>query len=142
MHRDRRPDLNCKRRPFTWFCFVQFLKVFCLVPACIVPRGMEVTAYPSALARDCIAWEFGGIAASPLALKLAVRRRLTPPSAAHPSPPFVGRSTPPSAARKSCPPPSAAYPSPPGAHVTSPPPVHPLTQARRPAADSSTPARR
>ncbi len=40
VHRDRRPDPNCKRRPFTPFCF-PFSKVFCFVPVCLfvsVPR--------------------------------------------------------------------------------------------------------
>ncbi len=34
VHRDRRPDLNSKWRPFTSFCFSS-LKVFCFVPACL-----------------------------------------------------------------------------------------------------------
>ncbi len=39
VHRDRRPDLNSKRHPFTSFCF-PFSKVFCFVPVCLfcVPR--------------------------------------------------------------------------------------------------------
>ncbi len=37
VHRDRRPDLNSKRRPFTPFCF-SFSKVFCFVLVLFVPR--------------------------------------------------------------------------------------------------------
>ncbi len=43
VHCDRRPDLNSKRRPFTSFCFVRFLKSFYFVPVCL-SRGMEVAA--------------------------------------------------------------------------------------------------
>ncbi len=60
---DRRPDLNSKRRPFTSFCFPFFKSLlFC---SCV--SGKEVATRPSALARVKSAWEFGGIAASPLA---------------------------------------------------------------------------
>ncbi len=43
VHRDRRPDLNSKRRPFTSFCFF-VLKVFIFVPVSCLSRGMEVAA--------------------------------------------------------------------------------------------------
>ncbi len=42
VHRDRRPDHNRKRRPFTPFCF-RFLKSFYFVPVCL-SRDKEVAA--------------------------------------------------------------------------------------------------
>ncbi len=165
VHRDRRPDLNSKRRPFTSFCFVRFLKSFYFC-SCL-SRGKEVTTRPSALARVKSAWEFGGIAASaasPLAMSPHARRSreisaagcgypkpaswlpsswvATPPSPpfagdhaavrGSPSPPFVGDHA---AVRGRSSPPSAAHPGPlfAGDHAAG----LPLTQARRPAADSS-----
>ncbi len=47
VHRDRRPDQNSKRRPFTSFCFVRFFKCVILFP-CFVPRGKRVRS-PRAL---------------------------------------------------------------------------------------------
>ncbi len=38
MHRDRRPDLKSKRRPFTSFCFVRFFMFFLFVPVFCFPR--------------------------------------------------------------------------------------------------------
>ncbi len=38
VHRDRRPDQFSKRRPRTSFCFVHFLKVFCLFLFVFPPR--------------------------------------------------------------------------------------------------------
>ncbi len=74
VHRDRRPDLNRKRRPFTPFCF-PFLKVFCFVSVCLcLSRGKEVAARNPAIAHCKTAWEFGGIAASPLAASPHARR--------------------------------------------------------------------
>ncbi len=119
VHLDRRPDLNRKRRPFTPFCF-PFLKVFCFVPVCLfcLSRGKEVVARHSALARVKSAWEFGGIAASPLAAS-----------------PHARRSREISAA-------DCGYPKPAGWLPSSRVPGSPLTQARRIAADSSPPDRR
>ncbi len=72
VHRDRRPDQNRKRRPFTPICF-PFLKVFCFVSVCL-SHGKEVAARHPALAHCKSAWEFGGIAASPLAASPHARR--------------------------------------------------------------------
>ncbi len=65
VHRDRRPDLTVSGTPSPRFVFC-FLKSFYFVPVCL-SRGKEVATRPSALARVKTAWEFGGIAASPLA---------------------------------------------------------------------------
>ncbi len=65
VHRDRRPDLTVSGAHSPRFVF-GFSKVFCFVPVCL-SRGKEVTTRPSALARVKSAWEFGGIAESPLA---------------------------------------------------------------------------
>ncbi len=75
VHRDRRPDQNRKRRPFTPFCF-PFWKVFILFQClCMsVPRhGSRRSSFP-AIAHCKSAWEFGGIAASPLAASPHARR--------------------------------------------------------------------
>ncbi len=94
VHRDRRPDPNSKRRPFTSFCFVRFLKSFYLfLSVCLcLSRGKEVAARNPAIAHCKTAWEFGGIATSaashwPRALMPADRRRYPPPAVAIPSPP-------------------------------------------------------
>ncbi len=65
VHRDRRPDHNRKRRPFTSFCF-HFQKSFVLFQSvCLcLSRGKEVAARNPAIAHCKTAWEFGGIAAS------------------------------------------------------------------------------
>ncbi len=63
------PRPNCKRRPFTSFCFVfRFQKSFVLFQSvCLcLSRGKEVAARNPAIAHCKTAWEFGGIAASPL----------------------------------------------------------------------------
>ncbi len=91
VHRDRRPDLNRKRRPFTSFCF-RFQKSFVLFQSvCLcLSRGKEVAARNPAIAHCKSAWEFGGIAASaasPRALMPADRGRYPPPAVALPSPP-------------------------------------------------------
>ncbi len=39
VHRDRRPDLNSKRRPFTSFCFVRFFK--CFICSCILSLAVS-----------------------------------------------------------------------------------------------------
>ncbi len=69
VHRDRRPDPNRKRRPFTSFCF-RFQKSFVLFQSvCLcLSRGKEVAARNPAIAHCKTAWEFGGIATSPLAM--------------------------------------------------------------------------
>ncbi len=41
VHRDRRPDLNSKRRPFTSFCFVRFLKSFYLFLCFVCPAARK-----------------------------------------------------------------------------------------------------
>ncbi len=47
VHRDRRPDLNSKRRPFTSFCFVRFLKSFYLfLFVCPVARKSPLVLLP------------------------------------------------------------------------------------------------
>ncbi len=76
VHRNRRPDQNSKRRPFTSFCFIRFFKCVILFP-CFVPRGKRVR--------------------SPRALMLAVRGSLRRRSRlSHPAvrgtscPPFAG----------------------------------------------------
>ncbi len=66
---------NTKWHPFTSFCF-PFLKVICFVSVCFVSRGKEVATRPSALARVKSAWEFGGIAASPMAARFCPVHRL------------------------------------------------------------------
>ncbi len=70
--------------PSPRFCFVRFLKSFYLFVFCL-SRGKEVAARHPALAHVKWAWEFGGIAASPLAASPPARRprEITPPSAAH-----------------------------------------------------------
>ncbi len=75
VHRDRRPDQNRKRRPFTSFCF-RFQKSFVLFQSvCLcLSRGKEVGARNPAIAHCKSAWEFGGIAASPLAASPHARR--------------------------------------------------------------------
>ncbi len=65
VHRDRRPDQNRKRRPFTPFCF-PFWKVFILVPVVVYvcPAAWKSPLVIPAIAHCKSAWEFGGIAAS------------------------------------------------------------------------------
>ncbi len=158
VHRDRRPDLNSKRRPFTSFCFPCLKSLLFWFLCLSVPR---VATRPSALARVKSAWEFGGIAASavsPLAASPHARRsrEIFAAGCGYPKP-AVWLSN----SRVAAPPSSpfagvhaavSGSPSPPfaGDHAA----VHgspvrgrsrrrpPMTQARRPAADSSPPASR
>ncbi len=136
VHRDRRPDHNRKRRPFTSFCFVRFLKSFILFLSFVcLSRGKEVAARNPAIAHCKTAWEFGGIAASAASLLAAmpscppiagdIRAGGLPSSwvAAPPGVPFVGD------------------------HATGPPltqcpPARLWLNARRIAVDSSPPDRR
>ncbi len=39
VHRDRRPDPNSKRRPFTSFCFVRFFK--CFICSCVLSLAVS-----------------------------------------------------------------------------------------------------
>ncbi len=71
VHRDRRPDLTVSgaQSPRIVFRFQKsFLLFFCL------SRGKEVTTCPPAIAHCRTAWEFGGIAVSPLAASPHARR--------------------------------------------------------------------
>ncbi len=47
VHRDRRPDLNSKRRPFTLVLFSVFEKSFVLVPVFVRPTGRHSSFCPS-----------------------------------------------------------------------------------------------
>ncbi len=102
VHRDRRPDLQQYAAPIYLVLFCLFFEkfLFCSWVLCL-SRGKEVAARHPALARVKWAWEFGGIAASPLAASPLARRsrEITPSSAAPqpssrvaapPSPPFAG----------------------------------------------------
>ncbi len=169
VHRDRRPDLTVSGAPSPRFVFC-FLKSFYFVPVCL-SRGKEVAARHPALARVMSAWEFGGIAASPLAASPHARRSREisaagggspkpagwlPSSrvAAPPGVPFAGDHATGSPLTQACrigadqcPLASPLSQSPP---LTQCPPDHrwlkpagsPLTQARRIAADSSLQDRR
>ncbi len=77
VHCDRRPDRNCKRRPFTSVCFFVFESLlFC---SCLsVPRLTQASR-----SREIDAAVRGS-------LKPTVRGRSTLPSTVHPSPPFAG----------------------------------------------------
>ncbi len=117
VHRDRRPDLTVSgahspRFVFVFESFYLFLSFVCL--SC----GKEVAARHPALACVMTAWEFGGIAASPLAASPHARRsrEITPPARL-----WLNARRPAS---------------------DSMPTGSPLTQARRIAADSSPPDRR
>ncbi len=68
VHRDRRPDQNRKRCPFTPFCF-PFLKSFYFVPVFVYvcPAAWKLPLVIPAIAHCKSAWEFGRSAASPLA---------------------------------------------------------------------------
>ncbi len=52
VHRDRRPDLNSKRRPFTSFCF-PFFKSVLFVPVCLSLAARKSPLVIPALARVC-----------------------------------------------------------------------------------------
>ncbi len=75
VHRDRRPDLTVSGAHSLRFVF-HFWKSCCFVPVCLfcLSRGKEVAACHPALACVKSAWEFGGIAASPLAASPHARR--------------------------------------------------------------------
>ncbi len=140
MHRDRRPDQNHKRRPFTPFVF-RFEK-FYFVPVfvCVCPTAWKSPLVIPAIAHCKSAWEFGGIAASaasPLAASPHARRSREISVAGGGSPKPAGSL------------PSSRVAAPPGApfagdHATgSPltqcPPARRCPKARRIAADSSPP---
>ncbi len=138
VHRDRRPDLNRKRRPFTPLCF-PFLKVFYLVPEfCLfVPRhGSRRSLFPP-LAHCKSAWEFGGIAASaasPLAASPHARQSREISGCLVPGLPL------PQARRsREITPPARLWLNARRPASDSMPAGSPLTQARRIAADSSPP---
>ncbi len=132
VHRDRRPDHNRKRRPFTPFCF-PVLKSFYFVPVFVYvcPATWKSPLVIPAIAHCKSAWEFGGIVASPLAASPHARRSREISVASGGSPKPAGSL------------PSSWVAAPPGApfagdHATG----SPLTQcppARRIAADSSPP---
>ncbi len=99
VHRDRRPDLDSKRRPFTSFCFVRFFKCF------ICSRVLSLAASESAR-RETSCSRFAGVYAavrgSPIrgfaGLHARRSREFTPPFAALPSrcsrefsPPFAAQ---------------------------------------------------
>ncbi len=72
VHRDRRPDLTVSGTHSPRFVF-HFQKYFVLFLFCLF-RGKEVAARHPAIAHCKSAWEFGGIAASPLAASPHARR--------------------------------------------------------------------
>ncbi len=74
VHCDRRLDLNSKRRPFTSFCFVRLLKSFYLFLCFVCPAAWKSPLVIPTLAHCKSAWEFGGIAASPLTASPHARR--------------------------------------------------------------------
>ncbi len=131
VHRDRRPDHNRKRRPFTPFCF-RFLKSFYFVPVCL-SRDKEVAARH--------------FRHSPLQVGVGVRRdrrecressgrEPSSPPAAPPGAPFAGDHATASPLTQ-CPPARLWINARRPAAVLKPAGL-PLTQARRIAADSST----
>ncbi len=140
MHRDRRPDLNSKRRPFTSFCFVRFLKSFYLFLCFVCSAAWKSPLVIPALAHCKSAWEFGGIAASaasPLTARPHARRSREISAAGGGSPKpagwFPGCRSPRRAIRGRSRHRIASDSMPAGS---------PLTQARRITADSSPPDRR
>ncbi len=137
MHRDRRPDLNSKRRPFTSFCFVRFFKSFYLFLCFVCSAAWKSPLVIPALAHCKSAWEFGGIAASPLTARPHARRSREISAAGGGSPKpagwFPGCRSPRRAIRGRSRHRIASDSMPAGS---------PLTQARRITADSSPPDRR
>ncbi len=65
VHRNRRPDQNSKRRPFTSFCFVRFFKCvslfLCFCPSCSRFAGVYAAVRGSPIPR------FAGLHAPPFA---------------------------------------------------------------------------
>ncbi len=85
VHRDRRPDLNRKRRPFTPFCF-PFLKVFYFVPVFVFcPPLTQCTPDRNLLNARRIAAD-SMPAGSPLTQARWIAADSCPPAAANPSP--------------------------------------------------------
>ncbi len=129
VHRDRRPDLTVSGAPSPCFVFSFWKFLFC---SCLcLSRGKEVAARNPTIAHCKTAWEFSGIAASPLAASPHARRSREISAAGGGSPKPAGGL------------PSSRVAAPPGApfagdHATGPP----LTHARRIAADSCPPDRR
>ncbi len=93
VHHDRRPDLNSKRRPFTSFCFVRFLKSFyfcsCLSVSQQISHHLSFRPSPRKVGDILRSWEISAASRSPspqFAGDDAAVRGL-------PSPPFVGDHT-------------------------------------------------
>ncbi len=72
VHRDRRPDLTVSGAPSPRFVFV--FESFVLVPVYVCPAAWKSPLVIPAIAHCKSAWEFGGIAASPLAANPHARR--------------------------------------------------------------------
>ncbi len=127
---------NRKRRPFTSFCFLFFEKfLFCSsLFVCVCPAAWKSLLVIPAIAHCKTAWEFGGIAASPLAASPHARRSREISTAGGGSPKPAGGL------------PSSRVAAPPGAPfagdhaigspLTQCPPARLWLNARRPASDS------
>ncbi len=132
---DRRPDLTISGAPSPRFVFV--FESFVLVPVCVCPAAWKSPLVIPAIAHCKSAWEFGGIATSPLAASPHARRSREISAAGGGSPKPAGGL------------PSSRVAAPPGApfagdHATGPPltqcpPAHLWLNACRIAADSSPP---
>ncbi len=140
VHRDRRPDLTVSGAHSPRFVF-RFWKSFVLLFFCL-SRGKEVTTRPPAIAHCRTAWEFGGIAASPLAASPHARgsREISAAGGGSPKPAgwFPGCRSPRRAIRGRSRHRVAADSKPTGSPLTQAA-GSPLTHARRIAADSSPP---
>ncbi len=110
VHRDRRPDRNRKRRPFTPFCFPFWKVLFCSSVCVSLSRGMEVATRHSRH--------------SPLQVGVGVRRDRRECRES------TGR-------EPSCPPIAGDHAT--GSPLTQCPPARRCPKARRIAADSSPP---
>ncbi len=88
VHCDRRPDLTVSGAHSPRFVF-RFQKSLFLFQCVCLSRGKEVAARNPAIAHCKRAWEFGGIAASPLATSPHARRsrEISAAAVALPSPP-------------------------------------------------------
>ncbi len=89
VHRDRRPDRNRKRHPFTPFCFRFFKSFYLFLSVCPATRKSPLVI--PAIAHCKSAWEFSGIAASAessgrVPSCSADRGRYPPPAVALPNP--------------------------------------------------------